>query len=161
MIYPHFSLPPQLSPSHQRYQHQHHQHLPSMSIIHQQPQLPVTPLPTLPTSFKENPKLWMSMTKAQRRAAKEVRWAQQPHLKGNQHPNLFFSSWTPGPCSDPLCCMPHQQPCPSQTTSPSPCSPMTSRPPSTPSTGLPGIWVTLCKEKDVRPFKSPVSAHFP
>ena len=38
---------------------------------------------------------------------------------------------------------------------------MTSCLPSTPSSGLPGIQITLCKEKDLRPFKSPVSAHFP
>ena len=67
------------------------------------------------------------MTKAQHQATKEVRWAQQPHLKCSQSPGLFFQDWTPEmtPCSDLLCRIPHHQ---SQTTSPSPCSQMTSPP---------------------------------
>ena len=54
--------------------------------------------------------------------------------------------------------MPHHQ---SQTTSPSPCSQTTSPPMSTLSIGSPTIQVTLCKEKDSRAFRSPVSTQFP
>ena len=104
--------------------------------------------------------LWMLMTKAQRHTAKELRRAEQPHLERNPSPDLFFQSWIPEitPCRDPLCCMPHHQ---SQTTSPSPCSQTTSPPTSMPSIGSLTIQVTLCKEKDSRAFKSPVSAQFP
>ena len=100
------------------------------------------------------------MTKAQCHAAKELRRAEQPHLERSPSPNLFFQSWTPEitPCRDPLCRMPHHQ---SQTTSHSPCSQTTSPLTNTPSIGLPTIQVTLCKEKDLRAFKSPVSAQFP
>ena len=65
--------------------------------------------------------LWMSMTKAQHYATKELRRAQQSHLEHSPSPGLFFQDWTPEmtPCCNPLCCMPHHQ---SQTTSPSPCS---------------------------------------
>ena len=62
------------------------------------------------------------------------------------------------PCCNLLCCMPHHQ---SQTTFSSPCSQMTSPPMNMPSIGSPTIQVTLCKEKDLRAFKSPVSAQFP
>ena len=149
MIHPHFSLPPRLSPICQQYQHPHHQqhqhqHLPSMSII-QQHQLPVTPPPLTPDVIRHNP--WRTNEQScssQRR---------------NKALGLFFHSWTPRPCSNPLCCMPHQQL--PQTTSHSPCSPMTSHLPSTPSSGSPGIQIALCKEKDSRLFKSPVSACFP
>ena len=100
------------------------------------------------------------MTKAQRHTAKEPWRAEQPHLERNPSPSLFFQDWTPEiiPCRDPLCCMPHHQ---SQTTSPSPCSQTTSPPTNTPSTGSLTIQVTLCKEKDSRAFRSPVSAQFP
>ena len=61
-IHPHFSFPPQLSPTHQQYQRQHHQHLlkqhphlPSMSIIQLQHQLPVTPPPLTPDIIRHNP----------------------------------------------------------------------------------------------------------
>ena len=145
MIHPHFSLPPQLSPTRQQYQHQHHQHLPSMSIIHQQHQLPVTPPLFTPDTIHHNP--WR--TNEQSRSSQ----------RRNKALGLFFHSWTPRPCSDPLCRAPHQQL--PQTTSPSPCSPTTSCLPSTPSSGSPGIQIALCKEKDSRPFKSPVSDHFP
>ena len=131
---------------HRQHQHQHHWHLPSMSII-QQHQLPVTlPLFT-PDTIHHNP--W--------RINEQSRSSQRQ----NQALGLFFHSWTPRPCSDPLCRAPHQQPHPLQTTSPSLCSPMTLRPPSTPSNGSPGIQIALCREKDSRPFKSPVSTHFP
>ena len=151
MIHPHFSLPPQLLPTRQQYQHLHHrqhqhQYLPSMSII-QQYQLPVTPPPLTPDIIRHNP--WR--TNEQSRSSQ----------RRNQALGLFFHSWTPRPCSDPLCRAPHQQPRPLQTTSLSPCSPTTSLPPSTPSSGSPGIQIALCKEKDSRPFKSPVSALFP
>ena len=138
-----------------------------MSTLHYQrpsfqytPYCPVTPLPVLPSSYEENPTLWMLMTKAQHHAAKEHRRAEQPHLKRSPSPDLFFQSWTPEitPCHDLLCRMPHHQ---SQTTSPSPCSQMTSPPTTMPSIGLPTIQVTLCKEKDSRAFRSPVSAQFP
>ena len=138
-----------------------------MSTLHYQrpsfqyaPYRPVTPPPVLPNSYKENPTLWMSMTKAQRHTAKERRRAEQPHLAHNLSPDLFFQSWTPEitPCRDPLCRMPHHQ---NQTTSHSPCSRTTSPPTNTPSIGSPTIQVTLCKEKDSRVFKSPVSTQFP
>ena len=146
-IHPHFSLPPRLSPSRQQYQHQHYRHLPSMSTTHQQHQLPVTlPLFT-PDTIHHNPwRINKQSCSSQRR---------------NKALGLFFHSWTPRPCSDPLCHTPHQQPRPLQTTSPSLCSPMTSRPPSMPSSGSPGIQIALCKEKDSRLFKSPVSTRFP
>ena len=118
-----------------------------MSTIQQQHQLPVTPPPFTPDIICHNP--WR--TNEQSRSLQ----------RRNQALGLFFHSWTPRSCSDPLCRAPHQQPRPPQTTSHSPCSPMTSRPPSTPSNGSPGIQIALCKEKDSRPFKSPVSAHFP
>ena len=100
------------------------------------------------------------MTKAQRHATKELRRAEQPHLECSPSPDLFFQSWTPEitPCHNLLCRMPHHQ---SQTTSHSLCSQMTSPPTNTPSIGLPTIQVTLCKEKDSRVFRSPVSAQFP
>ena len=138
-----------------------------MSTLHYQrpsfqyaPYCPVTPRPVLPLSYEENLTLWMSMTKAQRHAAKELRRAEQPHLECSPSPDLFFQSWTPEitPCRDLLCRMPHHQ---NQTTSPSPCSQMTSPPMSTLSIGSPTIQVTLCKEKDSRAFRSPVSAQFP
>ena len=124
------------------------------------PYRPVTPPPVLPNSYEENPTLWMSMTKAQRHAAKEHRRAEEPHLARSPSPDLFFQNWTPEiiPCRDPLCRMPHHQ---SQTISPSPCSQTTSPPTTTHSTGSPTIQVTLCKEKDSRVFRSPVSAQFP
>ena len=151
MIHSHFSLPPQLSPIHQQYQHPHHQqhqhqHLPNMSTS-QQHKLSVTPPPLTPDIIRHNP--W--------RITKQSRSSQRQ----NQALGLFFHSWTPRPCSDPLCRVPHQQPRPLQTTSPSLCSPMTSRLPSMPSSGLLGIQIALCKEKDSRLFKSPVSAQFP
>ena len=101
-IHPHFSLPPQLSPTLQQYQHQHqHQHLPSMSLI-QQHQLPVTPPPLTPDIIRHNP--WRINE-------------QSCHLqRQNQALGLFFHSWTPRPCSDPLCRAPHQQPRPLQIT---------------------------------------------
>ena len=104
--------------------------------------------------------LWMSMTKAQRHVARERRRAEQPHLARSPSPDLFFQSWTPEiiPCRDPLCRIPHHQ---SQTTSHSPCSQTTSPPTTTPSIGSPTIQVTLCREKDLRAFRSPVSAQFP
>ena len=138
-----------------------------MSTLHYQrpsfqyaPYRPVIPPPVLPLSYKENPTLWTSMTKAQRHAAKELRRAKQPHLERSPSPDLFFQSWTPEitPCCDPLCHMPHHQ---SQTTSHSPCSQTTSPPTTTPSIGSLTIQVTLCKEKDSRAFRSPVSAQFP
>jgi len=138
-----------------------------MSTLHYQrpsfqyaPYRPVTPPPVLPSSYEENPTLWTSMTKAQRHAAKERRRAEEPHLARSPSPDLFFQSWTPEitPCRDPLCRMPHHQ---SQTTSPSPCSQTTSPPMSTLSIGSPTIQVTLCKDKDSRAFRSPVSAQFP
>ena len=138
-----------------------------MSTLHYQrpsfqyaPYRPVTPPPVLPSSYEENPMLWTSMTKAQRHAAKERRRAVQPHLARSPSPDLFFQSWTPEitPCRNPLCCMPHHQ---SQTTSHSPCSQTTSPPTNTPSIGLLTIQVMLCKEKDSRAFRSPVSAQFP
>ena len=100
------------------------------------------------------------MTKAQRHAAKEHRRAEQPHLARSPSPDLFFQSWTPEitPCRDLLCRTPHHQ---NQTTSHSPCSQMTLPPTSTHSTGSPTIQVTLCREKDLRAFRSPVSAEFP
>ena len=100
------------------------------------------------------------MTKAQCYATKELRRAEQPHLEHSPSPNLFFQSWTPEitPCRDLLCRMLHHQ---NQTTSPSPCSQTISPPMSTLSIGLPTIQVTLCKEKNSRAFKSPVSAQFP
>ena len=124
------------------------------------PYCPVTLPPVLPLSYEENPTLWMSMTKAQCRATKEERWAQQPHLKCSQSPELFFQDWTSEmtPCSDPLCYIPHHQ---SQTTFPSLCLQTTSPPMSMLSIGSPTIQVTLCKEKDLRVFRSPVSAQFP
>ena len=155
MIHPHFSLPPQLSPIRQQYQHpqqhqhqhhQQHQHLPNMSTI-QQHQLPVTPPPLTPDIICHNP--WR--TNEQSRSSQ----------RRNQALGLFFHSWTPRSCSDPLCRVPHQQPRLPQTTSHSPCSLMTSHLPSTPLSGSPGIQIALCKEKDSRPFKSPVSAQFP
>ena len=146
-IHPHFSLPPQLSPLHQQYQHQHQQRLPSMSTICQQHQLPITPPLFTPDTIHHSP--WR--TNEQSRSSQ--RW--------NQALGLFFHSWTLRPCSDPLCRAPHQQPHPLQTTSPSPCSPTTLHLPSMPSSGSPGIQIALCREKDLRPFKSPVSAHFP
>ena len=135
MIHPHFSLPPQLSPSYQWYQHQHHQHLLSMSTIHRQHQLPVTPPPFTPDTIHHNP--WR--TNEQSRSSQ----------RQNKALDLFFHSWTPRPCSDPLCCMPHQQPCLYQTTSPSLCSPTTSCPPSMPSIGSPGVTVdeSPCEEE--------------
>ena len=152
MIHPHFSLPPQLSPSYQQYQHQHYWYLPSMSTTHQQQppfQLPATPPPFTPDTICQNP--W----RINKQSCSAQRW--------NQAIGLFFHSWTPEmrPCSNPLCHTPYWQPHPLQTTSPSLCSPMISHPLSMPSIGLLGILVTLCKEKDARPFKSPVSAHFP
>ena len=138
-----------------------------MSTLHYQrpsfqytPYCPVTPPPVLPLSYEENPTLWMSMTKAQRYATKELRRAEQPHLEHSPSPDLFFQSWTPEttPCHDPLCRMPHHQ---SQTTSHSPCSQTTSPPTTTPSIGSPTIQVTPCKEKDLKAFRSPVSAQFP
>ena len=104
--------------------------------------------------------LWMSMTKAQCHTAKELRRAEQPHLARSPSPDLFFQSWTPEitPCHDLLCCMPHHQ---NQTTSHSPCSQTTSPPMNMLSIGSPVIQVTLCKEKDSRAFRSPVSAQFP
>ena len=138
-----------------------------MSTLHYQrpsfqyaPYCPVTLPPVLPLSYKENPTLWMSMTKAQCHAAKELGRAEQPHLACSPSPDLFFQSWTPEitPCCDLLCRMPHHQ---SQTTSHSPCSQTTSPPTTTHSTGSPTIQVTLCKEKDLRVFRSPVSAQFP
>ena len=152
-IHPHFSFPPQPLPTRQQHQHQYHQHLnqyphlPSMSTIQQQRPLLVTPPPFTPDIIRHNP--WR--TNEQSRSSQ----------RRNQTQGLFFHSWTPRPCSDPLCRMPHQQPRPLQTTSLSLCSPTTSHPPSTPSNGSPGIRIALCKEKDSRPFKSPVSAHFP
>ena len=151
MIHPYFSLPPRLSPTHQQYQHPHHrqhqhQHLPSMSTT-QQHQLPVTPPPLTPDIIRHNP--WRTNEQScssQRR---------------NKALGLFFYSWTPRPCSNPLCCTPHQQPHPLQTTSPSLCSPTTLCLPSMPLSGSPGIQIALCKEKDLRLFKSPVSACFP
>ena len=137
-----------------------------MSTLHYQrpsfqyaPYCPVTPPPVLPNSYEENPTLWMSMTRAQRHAARERRKAEQPHLKRSPSPDLFFQNWTPEitPCCDLLCRMPHHQ---SQTTSHSPCSPTTLPPTTTPSIGSPTIQVTLCKEKDSRAFRSPVSAQF-
>ena len=124
------------------------------------PYHPVTPPPALPNSYEENPTLWMSMTKAQRHTAKEHRRAEQPHLERSPSPDLFFQSWTPEitPCRDLLCRMPH---CQSQTTSHSPCSQTTLPPTNMPSIGSPTIQVTLCKEKDSRVFRSPVSAQFP
>ena len=158
-IHPHFSLPPLLPPTRQQHQHLHHrqyqhlhhrqhqhQHLPNMSII-QQHQLPVTPPPFTPDIIRHNP--WR--TNEQSRSSQ----------RQNKALGLFFHSWTPRPRSDPLCCVPHQQPRPLQITSPSLCSPTTSCLPSTPSSGSPGIQIALCKEKDSRPFKSPVSTHFP
>ena len=62
------------------------------------------------------------------------------------------------PCHDLLCHMPHHQ---SQTTSLSLCSQTISPPMSMLSIGLPTIQVTLCREKDLRAFRSPVSAQFP
>ena len=120
-----------------------------MSTIHQQHQLLVTPPLFTPKTIHHNP--W----RINEQSYSTQRW--------NQAMGLFFHSWTPEmrPCSNPLCHAPHQQPRLRQTTSPSLCSPTTLRPPSTPSIGSPGILVTLCKEKDARPFKSPVSAHFP
>ena len=102
----------------------------------------------------------MSMTKAQCYAAKELRRAEQPHLKCSPSPSLFFQDWTSEitPCCDLLCHMPHHQ---SQTTSHSPCSQMTLPPTNTPSIGSPTIQVTLCKEKDSRAFRSLVSTQFP
>ena len=150
---PHFSLPPQLSPScqhhrqHQQYQYQHHWHLPSMSTTHRQHQLPVTPPLFTPDTIHHNP--W----RTNEQSCSSQRW--------NKAIGLFFHSWTPRPCNDPLCRTPHQQPHLPQITSPSLCLLTTSHPPSTPSQGSLGIQVTLCKEKDSRPFKSPVSAHFP
>ena len=138
-----------------------------MSALHYQrpsfqytPYRPVTPPPVLPLSYKENPTLWMLMTKAQHHAAKELRRAQQPHLEHSPSSGLFFQDWTPEmtPCRNPLCCMPHHQ---SQTTSPSPCSQTTLSPMSMLSIGLLTIQVMLCKEKDLRAFRSPVSAQFP
>ena len=117
-----------------------------MSIT-QQHQLPVTPPLLIPDIIYHNP--W--------RTNKQSCSSQ----RRNQALSLFFHSWTPRPCSDPLCHTPHQQPRPPQTTSPSLCSPTTSRLPSTPSSGSPGIQIALCKEKDSRPFKSPVSTRFP
>ena len=154
-IHPHFSRPPQLSPLYQQYQHQHHweyqqyqhQHLPNMSTIHQQHQPPVTPPPFTPDIICHNP--WRT---------NEQSCSSQ---RQNQALGLFFHSWTLRPCSDPLCHAPHQQPRPLQTASPSLCSPTTSHPPSMPLSGSLGIQIALCKEKDSRPFKSPVSAHFP
>ena len=117
-----------------------------MSII-QQHQLPVTPPPLTPDIIRHNP--WR--TNEQSRSSQ----------RQNQALGLFFHSWTPRPCSDPLCRAPHQQPCPLQITFLSLCSPTTSRLPSMPSSGSPGIQIALCKEKDSRLFKSPVSACFP
>ena len=140
---------------------------PTMSTLHYQrpsfqytPYHPVTPPPVLPLSYKENPTLWTSMTRAQCQATKEMRWAQQLHLEHTPSPDLFFQDWTPEMtlCHNLLCRMPHHQ---SQTTSPFLCSQMTSPPMSTLSIGSPTIPVTLCKEKDSRAFKSPVSAQFP
>ena len=104
--------------------------------------------------------LWTSMTKAQRHAAKERRRAEEPHLAHSPSPDLFFQSWTPEiiPCRNPLCRMPHHQ---NQTTSPSPCSQMTSPPTTTHSTGSLTIQVMICKDKDSKAFRSPVSAQFP
>ena len=136
MIHPHFSLPPRLSPIRQQYQHLHHrqhQHLhhrqhqhqhPSMSIT-QQHQLPVTPPPLTPDIICHNP--WR--TNEQSRSSQ----------RRNQALGLFFHSWTPRPCNDPLCRAPHQQPRPLQTTSPSLCSPTTSHLLSMPSSGSLGI----------------------
>ena len=138
-----------------------------MSTLHYQrpsfqyaPYCPVTLPPVLPLSYEENPTLWMSMTKAQRHAAKELRRAEQPHLERSPSPDLFFQSWTPEitPCRDLLCHMLHHQ---SQTISHSLCSQTTSPPTTTPLIGLPTIQVTLCKEKDLRVFRSLVSAQFP
>ena len=117
-----------------------------MSILQQQPQFLVTPPPFTPDIICHNPwRINKQSLSSQRR---------------NQALSLFFHSWTPRPCSDPLCRAPHQQPRPLQTTSPSLCSLTTSRLPSTPSSGSPGIQIALCKEKDSRLFKSPVSARF-
>ena len=54
------------------------------------PYRPVTLPPVLLLSYKENLTLWMLITKVQHLAAKEVRWAQQPHLEHSQSPELFF-----------------------------------------------------------------------
>ena len=138
-----------------------------MSTLHYQrpsfqyaPYCPVTLPPVLPLSYEENPTLWMSMTKAQHHTTKELRRAQQPHLERSPSPGLFFQDWTPetAPCSNLLCRIPHHQ---SLTTSHSLCSQTTSPPMSMLSIGSPTIQVMLCKEKDSRAFRSPVSAQFP
>ena len=156
-IHPHFSLPPRPPPSY--HQCQQHQHL--MSTIqyqrqsyHLPPYRPVTPPPCLPSYHDEDPALWQSMTKGQRKAAKDRRRAEQPHRQHQyEHHLLTVESPT---CSDPLCRLPHLL-SPSQT----PCSLTTSPPLSTPSTGSQGTPVILCSEKDSRVFKCPVSAQFP
>ena len=119
---------------------------PSFQLL---PYRPVTPPPFILETIHHN--LW----RTSKQSYSMQRW--------NRAMGLFFYNWTPEmqPCSDPLCCTPYQQPHLYQTTPPSLCSLTTLHPLSMLSIGLPGIWVTLCREKDLRAFKSLVFAQYP